>query len=129
MVQDSIATHIRTEILTAPVVPAGPVVHNFGLTPARVNTNIIDYTTKEEMGLYNIATKSLYKKKLFNITNDIFHSFMVRLQRRANNNGWTETVITIIIDTITGKNKCLLTQFGEITIAQVRVAITQFDKQ
>ena len=63
MVQDGITAHMRTGVLTAPVVPAGPVISNFDLLPARVNTNIIDYTTKEGMRLYNIATKLLYKKK------------------------------------------------------------------
>ena len=131
MVQDSITAHIQTGVLTAPVVPAGPVISNFGLTPARVNTNIIDYTTKEEIGLYNIATKLLYKKKKksFDMTNDVFYPFMVHLQRRSNNNGWTETVIIIIINTTTDESKSLLIQFGEIIMAQVQIAITQFDGQ
>lgn len=61
MVADGVGAHMRAGRLAAPVVPVGPVVANFGLMPATVNNNIIDYTTREGAGLYRDATKSLYQ--------------------------------------------------------------------
>ena len=81
MIQDGITAHMRSEILIAPIILTGPVIPNFGLTPIKINNNIIDYTTKKEIRLYKKITKLLYKNKkdYFDLINKIFYPFMIRL--------------------------------------------------
>ena len=120
LIDDGIRTRMQHGRLTAPApLPAAPPVAYFGLTPARANGTVINYTTREGMTLYRDATKPLYSEgdKYFGLGSEVLHPVLSRLERRAQDSGWT--ILDIVTDTTLGTTRSLLTQYGEVTLEHV----------
>ena len=85
MLDDGINCRFNNGVLTNPVQVLGPQVPNFGLTPARISNNPLDYTTKEHLQIFKDATKSLYQdgEAVFDLSKGRLHGFLGKVSQRA----------------------------------------------
>ena len=119
MLDDGIQRRFNHGALVNPVRVVGPRVAHFGRTPARIDTNPLDYTTKEHLQLYKDASKSLYRdgETSFDLSKGRLHGFLGKVGQRAQVSGWSFNIVT---DATAGTTKSLLTGYDEIMVDNVR---------
>jgi hypothetical protein len=98
---------------------AGPAA---ALAPARVSRNPIDYSTRTGAALYDRATKSVFvdPKNQYDLDSATLMNFLDAISRRSRECGWD---IFTIANTA-GDNKNLLTEYGDLTCAEVMTHAT-----
>ena len=96
------------------VTPPEPV---FALSPALATRGIIDYNSRAGERIYTSATKELGDTKYDGEAQGLM-AFLELLEERANNFGWDRTIMLIPSEDGTAKN--LLTEYGTITMNQIR---------
>ena len=118
--QPAMGTRVATLIqLTAQGTRTARLPMRFARTPARLDRLVIDYSTKAGMSLYDKGTKSLFEAdEKFDLKSEDVVSFMDSLSHHAKKNGWD--IFTINDGTV---NKSLLTEYGELTLANVKAFI------
>ena len=126
MVDDAVRARFNNGALVFPARHHGAVVANFGRTPGRVNTNPLDYTTKEHLQLYREATKSVYRdgEATFDLSKGRLHGFLGKIGQRGQVAGWS---FDIVVDPTAGTTKSLITAYGQIEVDQVRAKVAGFD--
>ena len=87
----------------------------FALHPAQVDTDVIDYKNAEGMKLYKAATTKLPQE--FNGEAAHIRMFLQALRQRVDAFGWNDLVTIPDSD---GKDRNLLTEYGLVTMANVR---------
>ena len=104
--------------------PAQPVQPNvpqaeptFALTPALAMRGIIDYSFRVGERIYTSATKELDATKYDGKPQGLM-AFVELLEERATNFGWK--LFIMMIPTQEGNSTSLLTEYGTITLDQVR---------
>lgn len=104
------------------VAPTGaPVAQPFALTPALAYNDAIDYSTSHGAKLYKMATEPLRTEK-FDVDPKSVKMFLSALKDRARSMGWT-TILEIPEDAeldLHSKLRSLITQYGQITLEQIR---------
>jgi hypothetical protein len=110
--------------------PAGAVVvpTTIALTPARISRNPIDYGTKTGATLWDRAIKTIYgdPKNFYNLDPGTLLNFLDAIDRRAKECGWDLFAIVHTAATATTPviHKNLLTEYGDLTIEQVKAHAT-----
>ena len=99
----------------APNVPPPEPV--FALSPALATRGIIDYSSRAGERIYTSATKELGETKYDGEAQGLM-AFLELLEERATNFGWDRTIMLIPNEDGTTKN--LLTEYGTITMDQIR---------
>lgn len=99
----------------------------FALTPAEARQNILDYTQRDQMRIYDAAVAPLEGEK-FDGTPGKLTNFLARLKEKANNFTWTSTICKIKITDEISRN--LIDDYGNISLEKVREsAITYAGQQ
>ena len=109
---------------------AGPAQPQYALTPGRANPGaFIDYNTRAGIDLYKMAIAALPHK--FDVDSSQITQFVEDLRDRAKSSGWSEAGGNIItIPDSNGTNHDLITNYGELTVTDVRNhAITYMGNQ
>ena len=101
--------------LRPPEVP--PPAATFALSPALATRGIIDYSSRAGEKIYSSATKELDTTKYDGEAQGLI-AFLELLEERATNFGW-DTSIMMIPD-VNGNPTNLLTEYGTLTVEQVR---------
>jgi hypothetical protein len=73
---------------------AGVAAVAFALTPASAHSNILDYTRREHMRVYELAVMPLAGDK-FDGTTENLTNFLTRLREKAENFTWLSTVCRV----------------------------------
>ena len=94
--------------------PPAPI---FALSPALAAQGIIDYNSRAGERIYSSATKELDATKYDGEAQGLM-AFLELLEERATNFGWDRSIMMIPMDN--GQVKNLLTEYGTITLAQIR---------
>jgi hypothetical protein len=103
-----------------PVIPPNQPMAEFALTPAAAHRNILDYSTTEHAKLFRAAIAPLEGDK-YDGTPEKLKGFLDRLQQKAEDYTWKDTVLTIPIGE--GDNpptRNLVDDYGNITLEQVQ---------
>lgn len=129
---NALVAHTATTAATAAIATAGvSTVSNastsagvvFARAPGRLNRDLIDYSTKHGDAVYARATKSLYgeKEEKFALKEEDMLAFLNNVALRAKSCGWDIFSVQVSTSgTSPALVKNLLTQYGELTLAQVR---------
>ena len=96
---------------------AAPAI--FSITPARHGAGFIDYGTKAGKELYYRATAALPGDK-FDCTADGLQDFLRRLRFRANEMGWTETILSPHDPAVPTNRLKFLSNYGTYEMEDVR---------
>jgi hypothetical protein len=96
----------------------------FTRSPAATNTGILDYNKKEDLKIFQSATRSLYhdSDELFGCKSEDFLDFMNQVSTRSNVNGWTNGILSIPVD-VNDQNQgkiSLIHNYGEISYEQIK---------
>jgi hypothetical protein len=96
----------------------------FTRSPASTNTGTLDYNKKEDLKIFQSATKSLYhdSDELFGCESRDFLDFMNQVSTRAHVNGWTNSILSIpnnMDDLALGKTS-LIHNYGEISYELIK---------
>jgi len=104
--------------------PPGP--RTVARTPARVDRNAIDYSTKTGTSLFDRATKNLFTKTedMFDLNGEDLMAFTDAVNRRSSECGWELFMIPNSAATPVAKH--LITQYGELTMAEVTTHATVY---
>ena len=94
---------------------AGPIV--VARTPARVSRQPIDYSNKSGSSLFDRATKNMFASadERYDLNADGLMDFTDAVARRGKECGWD----LFTIPNSAGVNKNLISQYGELTLAEV----------
>jgi hypothetical protein len=92
----------------------------FALTPASAHSNILDYTRREHMRVYESAVMPLAGDK-FDGTAENLTNFLTRLREKAENFTWLSTVCRVEVSPGPPPvMRNLIDDYGNISIDQVR---------
>ena len=113
-------------ILEEDPLPLVPAVPAFALSPALVDQGIIDYSTSRGVKIYQAATAKL-QDNLFDVESSGIHTFINALADRAMQFGWHYILDNPKdIDHPDDDLVNLLTNHGEISLAQIRAYVTTY---
>jgi hypothetical protein len=92
---------------------------NFALTPAAAHRGVLDYTDANNIKIYKQAVMKLHVT-LFDVEAQSLSNFLAALGDRAATFEWIE-ILTIPLDVNAqnGPEKYLITEYGQVTLAQV----------
>ena len=112
----------------ADVPPAEERTAEFALSPSLLPqaAGFIDYATREEQKLYSVATAPLDDDEKFDGKGDNLALFKELLKSRVREAGWENGNGNIIdIRTEGGRTKNLITEYGQITVEQIKSNATE----
>ena len=96
----------------------------FALHPAHAIQGIIDLTTREEVKLYQNATRSFYTDPAdyFNCKAPGLHGFLKEVEGRPSRFRWRDAILEIPNDIANplGGTRNLVTHYGELSLAHLR---------
>ena len=127
LVQDTLDARLVAGRIVPRMAPPGAMPANYGRTPARVSTNIIDYSRKEGIQMYRDTTRPLFRdsEASFDLSTLALHTFLNKVDHRGKSCGWT--ILNVIIDQASGHTRNLATHYGEVKLGVVRDAVSAFD--
>ena len=93
------------------------------LTPGQAMTGVLNYSINEHRKFFERATRRLMPEhELFDISQENIQDFIDLLSSRCADNDWSDTINRIQVeDTADSPRIPLLTNYGELTIDQVRM--------
>jgi hypothetical protein len=114
----------------AGLAPGGPAAAaTFALTPAAAHSDILDYTRREHMRVYESAVMPLAGDK-FDGTAENLTNFLTRLREKAENFTWLTTVCRVqVAPGPPPVMRNLIDDYGNISIEQVRAHATPYVNQ
>ena len=99
----------------------------FALAPALAIEGALDYTRTEHAKVFRAAIKQV-SDELFNCDADGLYQFLKDVQDRADEMGWSSTILNIVIDADepTEREENLIDNYGTLTLEQVVVSELQY---
>jgi hypothetical protein len=100
---------------------------NYAVAPGLSIEGVLDYTNRDHVKLYRDAIKPL-SETLYDCEPDGLQQFLADVQERADEMGWNETIMTVVInaDEPNERQENLIDNYGNITLDQVVTSELQY---
>ena len=110
-----------------PVPQEEPRRRAYALTPAGLSYNTIDYGTKTGLALYRQATDKL-ADELFDCVADDLRHFLELVQRRSEEMGWDNSVLTVAKnpEDPLGPSDDFFAHYGEFSMEKLRAVVQTY---